>query len=129
MHQVTFPRAYSVALLCTNTFTGPRFSLYGWKDGVLSERGFHVLDAASPIVVSANTSAIGGPANAASCACQIITHYNNTYLHDLGGNSADTSALDLVRGFSRRMALGQLLFHLHGILLREGVTAPVISAH
>ncbi len=44
LHHVVFGRAYQVALLVSDsTADGLTSSLYGWRHGVVSERGFHVL--------------------------------------------------------------------------------------
>ena len=43
LHRTVFPRAYSVALVVNDVATGsPTFSGFGWRQGLLAARGFHV---------------------------------------------------------------------------------------
>ncbi len=44
LHRTVFPKAFSIALLITNTFAGLRYALFGWRRGLLEQRGFHVLN-------------------------------------------------------------------------------------
>lgn len=42
-HKKNFTPAYAIALLCTATMDGLRFTLYGWNEhGWIAQRGFHV---------------------------------------------------------------------------------------
>jgi hypothetical protein len=43
--RAAFPRAYSLGLVANNTATdGVTFSLFGWREGGIHPRGFHVLE-------------------------------------------------------------------------------------
>lgn len=43
MLRTVFPRAYSVALVCSDPPIGkPTFSLFGWRGGRIESRGFHI---------------------------------------------------------------------------------------
>lgn len=43
LHRTVFPRAYSIALVANNVATGDvTFSAFGWRDGLLESRGFHI---------------------------------------------------------------------------------------
>jgi len=43
MFRTVFPRAYSVALVCSDLPLGkPSFSLFGWRGGKVESRGFHI---------------------------------------------------------------------------------------
>lgn len=43
MFRAVFPRAYSVALVCSDLPLGkPSFSLFGWRSGRIESRGFHI---------------------------------------------------------------------------------------
>jgi hypothetical protein len=47
MFRTVFPRAYSVALVCSDLPLGrPSFSLFGWRSGRIESRGFHISDSA-----------------------------------------------------------------------------------
>ncbi len=44
MFRTVFPRAYSVALVCSDLPLGkPSFSLFGWRGGKVESRGFHII--------------------------------------------------------------------------------------
>lgn len=43
LHRAMFPRAFSVALVMTNTTDSVRAQLFGWRSGVLEPRGFRLL--------------------------------------------------------------------------------------
>ena len=48
LHRTVFPRAYSIALVLSDgcpTGDSPLVSLYGWDQGIIRSRGFHVLGA------------------------------------------------------------------------------------
>jgi len=58
LHRTVFPRAYSIGLVIsdrceTGTDIDPVWGLYGWRHGMVSSRGFHVLGAADSAAVSA----------------------------------------------------------------------------
>ena len=43
LHRTVFPRAYSVALVANDVPDGDLcFSLYGWKQGLITPRGFYI---------------------------------------------------------------------------------------
>lgn len=42
LHEKIFPKAYSLALVITNTEEGLRQALYGWRDGLVQQRGFFI---------------------------------------------------------------------------------------
>lgn len=45
LHRAIFPKAYSIALVVNDVgFAEPSFSLFGWKEGALSTRGFYVIE-------------------------------------------------------------------------------------
>jgi proteasome lid subunit RPN8/RPN11 len=45
LHRTMFPRAFTLALLITHTFAGCVPALFGWRQGQIATRGFHVLSA------------------------------------------------------------------------------------
>jgi hypothetical protein len=46
LHRTVFPRAYSIALVANDVATGDvTFSAFGWRDGLLESRGFHIVGA------------------------------------------------------------------------------------
>jgi hypothetical protein len=45
LHRTVFPRAYSVALVISDSFaTGMTWPMFGWRDGVVAQRGFYITD-------------------------------------------------------------------------------------
>jgi proteasome lid subunit RPN8/RPN11 len=43
LHRTVFPRAYSIALVANDVATGDvTFSAFGWREGLLESRGFHI---------------------------------------------------------------------------------------
>jgi len=44
VHRTLFPKAHSIALLFTNTDAGLLHALFSWRNGLIVQRGFHVLD-------------------------------------------------------------------------------------
>jgi hypothetical protein len=43
LHRTVFPRAYSIALVANDGATGDvTFSAFGWREGLLESRGFHI---------------------------------------------------------------------------------------
>jgi hypothetical protein len=49
LHATCFARAWSVGLLVSDHGTGcPSVTMYGWREGVIAERGFHVVGADAP---------------------------------------------------------------------------------
>lgn len=44
LHRTVFPRAYSIALVANDAVMGDvTFSAFGWREGLLDSRGFHVI--------------------------------------------------------------------------------------
>ena len=44
LHRTIFPRAYSVGLVVSDSYaSGLTFPMFGWKNGQIATRGFHVL--------------------------------------------------------------------------------------
>jgi proteasome lid subunit RPN8/RPN11 len=43
LQRTVFPRAYSVALVVNDAVAGLSYSMYGWRDGRVSQRGFHAI--------------------------------------------------------------------------------------
>ncbi|NOT26370.1 MAG: hypothetical protein HOP16_09755 [Acidobacteria bacterium] len=48
LHRVMFPEAYTQALVVTNSIVGLETKLFGWREGVLQPRGFHLRRARIP---------------------------------------------------------------------------------
>jgi hypothetical protein len=49
LHRTVFPRAHSVALVISDSpCSGVSWALFGWKRGVVAERGFYTSDAGAP---------------------------------------------------------------------------------
>jgi proteasome lid subunit RPN8/RPN11 len=44
VHRTLFPKAYCIALLVTNTDAGLLHTLFSWRNGLIVQRGFHILD-------------------------------------------------------------------------------------
>ena len=64
MFRTVFPRAYSIALVCSDLPIGkPSFSLFGWRSGRIESRGFHISKPA-PHAPSAFASGYGGQVGA-----------------------------------------------------------------
>jgi len=45
VHRTVFSRAYTLALVASHREEGVEFASFGWREGVIAPRGFHVLDA------------------------------------------------------------------------------------
>jgi hypothetical protein len=45
LHRAVFPMAHCCALVATNTDAGLNFALFGWRRGLIAQRGFHILNA------------------------------------------------------------------------------------
>lgn len=45
LHRTVFPRAYSIALVANVTSADLTFSAFGWREGLLEPRGFHLVEA------------------------------------------------------------------------------------
>lgn len=62
LHRAIFSRAFCVALLVTVTDGGLRYALFGWRDGMVQQRGFDLLVEWNPgrFLTGAETTAIVG---------------------------------------------------------------------
>ena len=47
LHHTMFPKAYTVALVITLTDDGLKQAVFGWRTGMIRQRGFHILNHAS----------------------------------------------------------------------------------
>jgi proteasome lid subunit RPN8/RPN11 len=45
LHRTVFPMAHCFALVATNTDAGLNFAMFGWRQGLIAQRGFHILNA------------------------------------------------------------------------------------
>ncbi len=68
LHRTVFPMGYCVALLVTNTEEGLRYAMFGWRDAILVQRGFHILDATGPSAGGPATEAVIGGVHEKACA-------------------------------------------------------------
>jgi len=48
LHETVFPAAYHTALVVTNTDEGLQHALFGWRHGMVGQRGFHILNPDRP---------------------------------------------------------------------------------
>lgn len=64
LHRTVFPKAWSVALLANNADAGLGFALFGWRGGIVQNRGFNVSENASPL---SNETHTGAQAHASPC--------------------------------------------------------------
>ena len=55
LHRTVFPMAHCSALVVTNTDAGLKYAMFGWRHGIIAQRGFHILNA---------TDTVGEPAEA-----------------------------------------------------------------
>lgn len=45
LHRTVFPRAYSIGLVVSDSYaSGLTYPLFGWKNGTINQRGFHILN-------------------------------------------------------------------------------------
>jgi hypothetical protein len=50
LHRTVFPRAFMPALVASDTAFGEvEFAMFGWRDGLISRRGFHVIGGADSV--------------------------------------------------------------------------------
>jgi proteasome lid subunit RPN8/RPN11 len=45
LHRTVFPMAHCSALVVTNTDAGLKYAMFGWRQGIIAQRGFHILNA------------------------------------------------------------------------------------
>ena len=61
LHRTVFPMAYGVALLVTHTDAGLNGAMFGWREGMIAQRGFHILNATNSVTgAGAAEVTIGG---------------------------------------------------------------------
>jgi proteasome lid subunit RPN8/RPN11 len=68
LHRTVFPTAHCVALLVTNAETGLRHALFGWRQGLIVQRGFHVLNADPGLMETESSEAVIGEDHEEACA-------------------------------------------------------------
>jgi hypothetical protein len=70
VHRTVFSKAYQIALLVTNTDAGLLHALFSWRNGVIVQRGFHILGnegEQSPAVAPVAAATIGEAENEKPC--------------------------------------------------------------
>jgi hypothetical protein len=70
VHRTVFSKAFHIALLVTNTDAGLQQALFSWRNGVIVQRGFHILGnqrEQNPTVAPVAAAAIGGDENEKAC--------------------------------------------------------------
>jgi proteasome lid subunit RPN8/RPN11 len=67
LHRAVFPLAHSVALVVTVSDAGVRQDLYGWREGLIVQRGFSVLHAAPGVRESVVGDAVVGESYEKAC--------------------------------------------------------------
>lgn len=69
LQETVFPKAFHSALVVTLTDEDPRHALFGWRQGKVCQRGFHILRSARPLrATEATSTPIGEPNHDASCS-------------------------------------------------------------
>ena len=70
VHRTVFSKAFHIALLVTNTDANLQHALFSWRNGVIVQRGFHVLGnegEQNPAVAPVATATIGDSENEKTC--------------------------------------------------------------
>jgi len=70
VHRTVFPKAFHIALLVTNTDAGLQHALFSWRNGVIVQRGFHILGNTgeqNPAVAPVAPATIGDAQNEKAC--------------------------------------------------------------
>jgi proteasome lid subunit RPN8/RPN11 len=67
LHRTVFPMGHCIALVVTNTDAGLRYALFGWRHGLIVQRGFHVLNASPGMAESAEREAVIGEKHEEIC--------------------------------------------------------------
>ena len=67
LHRAVFPMAHAIALLTTNAEPGLRHALFGWREGLIVQRGFQVLDAAPGLSETVANEAVIGESHEEAC--------------------------------------------------------------
>ena len=60
LHRTVFSAAHCVALVATNTDDGLRYALFGWQQGIIAQRGFHVLNSTNSLAEATAAEAPNG---------------------------------------------------------------------
>jgi proteasome lid subunit RPN8/RPN11 len=68
LHRTVFPMGHCVALLITNTEEGLRYAMFGWRQAILVQRGFHILGATRANAGEHPMEAVIGGAHEKACA-------------------------------------------------------------
>jgi proteasome lid subunit RPN8/RPN11 len=67
VHRVVFHQPFCVALVATHAIDEMKLNLFGWRRGMIAERGFHVLHARADQPIATAAATIGDKANEKSC--------------------------------------------------------------
>lgn len=67
LHRTVFPVAYGVALVVTHVEGGMRYAVFGWRQGQVVQRGFHVLNASQEVADAISGEAIIGENHEKNC--------------------------------------------------------------
>ena len=67
LHRAVFPVAYGVALVVTHAEAGMRYAVFGWRHGLIMQRGFHVLNASRAVAEADSDEAIIGEKHEEAC--------------------------------------------------------------
>ena len=67
LHRTVFPVAYGVALVVTHTDAGMRHAVFGWRQGMIVQRSFHVLNASQAVAEAISREAIIGEQHEKKC--------------------------------------------------------------
>lgn len=67
LHRTVFPVAYGVALVVTHAEAGMRYAVFGWRHGLIVQRGFHVLNASRAVAEAVSGEAIIGEKHEETC--------------------------------------------------------------
>jgi proteasome lid subunit RPN8/RPN11 len=67
-HRTVFAKPYCVALVVTVTDDGLRHALFGWRQGAVHQRGFHILKPASSLPFVEAEATLGEPTHEPTCA-------------------------------------------------------------
>ncbi|PWU21221.1 MAG: hypothetical protein C5B50_02220 [Verrucomicrobia bacterium] len=71
VHRTVFPKAFQVALLITSTDAGLRHAMFSWRNGLIVQRGFHILATngeLNPALVPDATATIGDDQDEKACS-------------------------------------------------------------
>ena len=70
VHRTVFSKAFHIALLVTNTDAGLEHALFSWRNGVIVQRGFHILGSEGeqkPVAAPVVAAIIGDTENEKAC--------------------------------------------------------------